>query len=87
MRRVRRWAWDTYTSKPSGWSVARVLKDLSFAVANRYDRDPNRCWLCLALWAMGHEGYELSDEVTPGCTDCGKCLSKPVESDGDRGKP
>jgi hypothetical protein len=67
--------------------VAGWLKCYFWAAAKRADRDPNRCWARIAMWYMGWEGYGLSGKISKGCDYCGKCLSKPVESDGDRGKP
>ena len=61
----------------------RVISDTAFAIAHRADRNPARCWMRLALWAMGVEGYPLRDEIDPGCTWCGKCQPRVAKKVSD----
>jgi hypothetical protein len=53
--------------------IARPVSAFVFAIADRYDRDPRRCWMKIAMWAMGFDGYSPLDVVDPGCDWCGKC--------------
>jgi hypothetical protein len=87
MRRLRGWAWNhrfvvRWSRRLGCYSTRRIfvpwlLSELTFIVARCLDRDPKRCWLSLAMWAMGFDGYFLSDKVTSdGCDYCGKCSKR-----------
>jgi hypothetical protein len=72
-RRLREWSWDNRWRHSKRVFVPWLISELSFTVARLYDLNPNRCWLSLAMWAMGFDGYSPLDTINPSCDGCGKC--------------
>jgi len=80
LRKLRQWAWDNYA--PIGrdnryhrrW-LPWLVHQLIWGIAKLYDRDPSRCWMRLAMWSMGFDGYDLHGKVEADCNYCGKCLT------------
>lgn len=77
-RKLREWAWNADFRLVNGrWRrnwLAHVVHKSFMLVAKQLDRKPDRCWMRLAMWAMGWEGYGIERKtVTPGCNWCGKC--------------
>jgi hypothetical protein len=73
-QRLRRWSWNRCCDMPQcrGSWLPRFISGFFFAIAKRLDRDPSRCWVSLAMWAMGFDEH-LPDKMPQLPTDCGWC--------------